>query len=258
MKAEHRKELQTNALAEGMGRMIRGIRQKPKGRSVLIWVVVLAVAAGVIFWVWRSGNTRQKSSEQWSNLDIGTSPDHLLVVGFRPPDYKEVVATRQGEAARFQVAWFMLYESGIRSLADRGNGNPFALLQGKDSLLQAKTLYSDLTKEVGEDPIWGPEALYNFAVAEECLAVDPSVTVLQLDAAATAFGEVTKKFPESARGKDAAKRADALKKDSPQRTEIERYYSQYAPFYKLQNDLYQQRQLQTEKHMQEMKTKAPK
>src|SRR5262249_19266220 len=41
--AEHRKELRTNVLADRMGRFMQTVRQRPKGRTLLIWIAILAV-----------------------------------------------------------------------------------------------------------------------------------------------------------------------------------------------------------------------
>jgi len=47
MKAEHRKELETNALAERMGRVVQGMKQAPQKRTML-WMVLVAVAVVVV------------------------------------------------------------------------------------------------------------------------------------------------------------------------------------------------------------------
>ena len=45
MKAEHRKELQTNALADRLGRLLQGVQSKPSSGVVLFGgLIVLAVA----------------------------------------------------------------------------------------------------------------------------------------------------------------------------------------------------------------------
>src|SRR5947209_5443825 len=51
MKAEHRKELQTNTLADNLGRMIQGGRNLSR-RTVLIAVVVVGLLLG--YWMWRA------------------------------------------------------------------------------------------------------------------------------------------------------------------------------------------------------------
>ena len=39
MKAEHRRELNTNALADRMGRLVQGMKQPSQGGSVVLWVI---------------------------------------------------------------------------------------------------------------------------------------------------------------------------------------------------------------------------
>ena len=53
MKAEHRKELQTNALADRMGRFFQRMKARPRKKSVFLWFVVIlvVVVAGGYLWV---------------------------------------------------------------------------------------------------------------------------------------------------------------------------------------------------------------
>src|SRR5262245_27799992 len=73
MKAEHRKELETNALAEGMGRMIRGMRERPQRRGVVIWAGVIVVLLGLGIWWWYDRIQRDIYAEGWAKLDVATS-----------------------------------------------------------------------------------------------------------------------------------------------------------------------------------------
>src|SRR4051812_34293286 len=119
MKAEHRKELETNALASGMGRMIRGMRERPKRRSVLVWVLALVVLVGLGAWYWFWAAGKQTASDNWAMVDLATRPEVFLGMGFdtRSGESQEPVKTPVGRVARFEFAWLALYDYGIKKLA---------------------------------------------------------------------------------------------------------------------------------------------
>ena len=77
MKAEHRKELQTNTLADHIGRWIQGLRQGMKATptpSTLV-VMIFVFLALVVFVGWRyySSSEQRKRSHLWLELDEARS-----------------------------------------------------------------------------------------------------------------------------------------------------------------------------------------
>src|SRR4051794_16768952 len=165
MKAEHRKELETNALAEGMGRVIRGIRERPKRKSVFVWVIALLVIAGLGIGAWWWSANRQRTSDSWAMIDLATSLTALAPVGYDTAEpgsgmLGPPIKTNAGRAARFEIAWFYLYENGIKGLM---RDPEMAMLYIKD----AKSKFAELAEESTEDPVLGPQSLYAIAVAEE-------------------------------------------------------------------------------------------
>src|SRR5260370_22326718 len=107
MKAEHRKELQTNALADMLGRTVRNVR----GGTAVPWTwifIVLVIAAGVGIFFWWRGNLARSNSELWVKLDDNT-PKSLQEL------YEQNKDTTQGKAAMLTAVFDRLY-SGIRLL----------------------------------------------------------------------------------------------------------------------------------------------
>ena len=206
MKAEHRKELETNVLADRMGRLVQRVKSKPQGKTVLwVFLAVVAVLALFIFMRFRQAGARE-ASELWTELEDGARPyiDKLsggrdwVLKGGKDEFYG---LTNAGKAARFQVAWMMLWEDGIKQLS--------AVHQrGLISLEIAELMYTKLAEATKGDPVWEPEALYNLAVIEETRAVQDRE---HLKKAREKYEELANQYKESAHGKLAAERAERLR-----------------------------------------------
>src|SRR5262245_35256066 len=158
MKAEHRKELQTNALADRMGRFIQRMKTRPSRGSVMTVFLVLLVVGAIIFFFWVRGRSGVAESARWVGFErLRDSEEKWRELSSQFPQLPV------GRAARFQLAWLYLWEAGIRDLMR-------APSQATKYIQQAKGLYAELADECKGDPVWGAEALYNQAVAEEALA----------------------------------------------------------------------------------------
>jgi hypothetical protein len=212
MKAEHRKELQTNLLADRMGRMVQRAKSGPSRRTVL-WIVlaVVAVIVYVGFSIYRS-NQRAIVSTNWMNLgeEYITSANAKGMVTQNPwvVEYRD---TNPGLAARYQFAWVRLWDQGLKHLI----GNPArALINIKESEKE----FVVLSEDCKDDPILAPEAAYALAVIEESKTVEDRAS---LDKAIGRYKGVASKYKDSAAGKAAAQRADYLVKN---RASVEDFY----------------------------------
>lgn len=210
MKAEERHKLQTNALADRLGRFIQRVKQGPSRGTVTTVFLVLILAGLVFFFFWTRTRSRAAQADAW--VDLYTATPGLL-----GKLTEKETQTAPGRAARFQFAFLHLYQIGARRITQ----DPAGALDG---IKQAQKRYRELADEVKDDPIWGPEALYGIAVAEECLAVED--TTKRLDTAMRLYQEVADRYPTSALGKASAKRAAELSGKGPQsrRIEIEAVY----------------------------------
>jgi len=188
MKAEQRKELETNALADRMGHLMQRMKTQPR-RSTMYYVVgmiaVVVVFALAIRWLQVS---RQSDSERWYKLYNQTGP-MLQNLAQAEGD------TNAGKAAKFEFAWRIFWEGGIKRI---GVGNA---TEAMDNLDSAAGLYRKLAEECSGDPLWEPEALYGLAVIEETHAVE---NLDALDRAKVLYENLAKNHKESARGKLAA------------------------------------------------------
>jgi len=204
MKAGERKELETNTLADKVGHAMQRVKGSSR-RNVLLYVVGVAVVAVAIWGTYRyfviSG---QETSLQWVMFDDGSSGHFKQLAG---------LDTFPGKAARFEIAWFAYWETGVRLIGVDPQG-------AMSSLDSAGRLYKRLAEECKDDPIFEPQALLGIAVVEETRAVnDPR----SLDRAKEAYKNVVDKYEKSAEGKFAKKRLDVMS-DKTKLKELETVY----------------------------------
>jgi hypothetical protein len=209
MKAEHRKELQTNILADRMGRMVQGLKERPKKRIFLYVVLGIVVVVGLLIFSRIRATSALDESDRWSWLEDSFQPEMDKL----RKDYPE---TNAGKAARFQYAWLALWDVGEKILG----GEP---VEGLGNLDVAESLYLKLRKDCEGDPIWEPEALYGLAVIEETRAIRLKDRDKHLADALKMYKNIGDKHKSSARGKLAAQRAEALEKHGQ---EIHNFYDE--------------------------------
>jgi hypothetical protein len=211
MKAEQRKELETNALADRMGHFVRRVKTQPR-RATLYYVLGAVAIFVVFFFVFRTFQyNRTENSSRWQALYLGSVRELESLA-------KTSADTNQGKAAFFQLAWLQYWEFGVKRLGMDGTA-------AMTNLQEASRLYSKLAEECEGDPVWEPEALYGMAVIEESKALQTSPVEVskQLETAKARYEELAKKHPTSARGKLAREWVDNFDKESD-RKELTRFY----------------------------------
>ena len=223
--AEHRKDLRTNVLADRMGKFMQTVRQKPQGKTVLVWIgLVVALVAVILFYFWRQASITW-DSEGWVYLNRGLVDEMI----------EEYKGTKQADIARYERAWAYLWDfrgqvpqtkqvvfGGIASLKS------FPLLDDKkrhplETIRAIKKELKDLYDANESDPILGPEALYHLAVAHETLAMDD---IDELKAAKKTFTELatSEKFKDSARAVMAKKRLEEAYNTDEKFNQLREFY----------------------------------
>jgi hypothetical protein len=205
MKAEHRKELETNVLADRLGRVVTNLKQGPQRGTAMYVVLGILVAAAVFIGVRWYRMSKNENSDAWLYFEAG----EIKALEDSYP------LSKPGVAWRFQRAWFTMWENGIKKL---GADQKSAL----ENLELARRVYEDLKIEVAGDPILEPEAMYCLAQIEETMAVTDRN---RLATAAEMYDEVAKKHDKSAYGELAQKRAEILN-DETKRAEVARLYQE--------------------------------
>lgn len=192
MKAEHRKELQTNYLADHLGRWLQGLKAGPKSSTVVIWMAVLVIAALVAgWWFWSKASAKDRSA-LWLKLDEATNAEELAKLA------KDNRGTIPAQVAR---SWEdrTLFQQGVQDLY-----SPQNRAEALEKLKKAQEMADKLAAECKELPILTQEALMTAAQAHE--------SVGELDKAKAFYDKLVKLYPNSALGKQAAaalKRSDA-------------------------------------------------
>lgn len=233
MKAEHRKELQTNALADRVGRFFKGVRTRAQNSSAITWAVVAIVVAVILIWWFATKSAARTRSQTWVEMDTIAGEEQAAESGGLFPaartrdldkteeQLRDLIQQRPGSKAalmaRFQLARIKLRDRGLEWLPDRGS-------KALANLKAAREEYEKLAEETRGDPYWEPQALWGAAQAVEGTAAE---NIKRLDDAAALYRQLAEKFPNSAPGKEAARRAKQF--DSKQgRQEVEEFYRDLA------------------------------
>jgi hypothetical protein len=222
MKAEQRKELETNTLADKVGQAMQRVKTGSR-RGVLLYVLA-AIALIIVAWgLWRWYQvTKKDDSLMWVMLDDGSAA-HLTELFSKE-------GTEPGKAARLQIAWLTYWDEGVRMIGvdPQGSMKKFKL---------ASDIYKKVAEESKDDPIFEPQALLGIAVVEETKAVQD---LAALKRATEAYQVVVDKYGKdddkgrpvaSAEALFAQKRLDILK-DKAKREKLEEIYT------KMQQDLH--------------------
>ncbi len=207
MKAEHRKELETNVLADRMGRLLDTVKQKPQ-RGTVGWVVLGVVVVVVVFLGVRWYRVTQvERSDAWLDYYL------LPYTGDARGILESHEDKTQGKAVRLDQAWALLWDGVTKVGADPGS---------RERVQSAKSRFVKLQEDCEADSVLAPEAMYGAALADETLAIEDRK---RLDVAIDAYKELVDKHAKSAYGKLAEKRLEILN-DPDQRAEVADIYQE--------------------------------
>jgi hypothetical protein len=237
MKAQHRHELQTNILADRMGRLLQGMRTAPNSTSILVWVFVILALGTYALWQYQASASQTQRSEQWTKVDTGT---HEAEDGTKTLDTlgKEHSGSIAGRTANFTLA-------RIKFQAAQENLDGFHRSEAVRQLREARDLYAKLAKQCADSPALTQEALMALAKAEESLAgiavpreeekkgtdsdtakeEEPKAYYGSLDKALEYYRELAERYPDSPLGGAAVLRVEQL--ENPEtRAQIEKVYTE--------------------------------
>jgi hypothetical protein len=237
MKAEHRKELQTNALADRIGRFFKGVRTKTQTNTLLVGVILLVGAAVIGGWIYFNRAAKKARSAMWVEVDSAAGQEQAADQEGNPPhsgqknldkaeeDLEQVIEKHKGTnaalMARFQLAQLNLRSRGIDML---GEFPGMLKVKPLASIKKAQEQYESLAEDCKDDPYWGPQALLGKAKCLETLAVED---LKNLDKAARVYRDLADNHGASAAGQ-AAKDRLAKFNDRSQRERIETFYTDLA------------------------------
>lgn len=207
MKAEERKENETNALA----RWIRRHQEKLTGRSLYVvgGIFVLLVAMVVIIWYWRSSTVAANSARIMDFWLADTDKKNEEIITSEKHQGKPTATW-----AKLQKARLALYRDGMDRIGTTKEADRKAAYA---KLEEGKKLYLELVNELKDDPALQQEAWIACARAEEALLGAPRedkagefrgdfaamIEDYQKAAAINSDSDVSKSYAELARTKKA-------------------------------------------------------
>ncbi len=196
MKAEHRKELVTNTLANRLGEAIQGMKEGPSRSTILIGVAIGLILILVLSWYYFATSAAEADSARWLKWDNLSSPEQLKSFA----DDQEVQGHIQGKLARMEEARRYLYD-GLGELGA-------APAQARENIKKAAEAYDTLANELSDKPLLHQQALMGAAKAHESLG--------EYDQARTFYQQLKDNYANTALGHDAAEqlqRLDAAEKN---------------------------------------------
>jgi tetratricopeptide (TPR) repeat protein len=189
MKAEHRKELETNKLADKIGGFVQSFKEGPSRNAVIYGSLVAVALLLFVVYRWVSSNATANDSARWLSWDQISTREGLESFASENAD------TEQGRLARFELARLDLVD-GTSKLGG------FNKLEAVKSLRRAAESYEKLAGETGNPPQLTQEALLNAAKARESLG--------DYDQAKQLYARLAREYPQSLKGKNAAEQAKEL------------------------------------------------
>ena len=209
MKAEHRKELHTNVLAQSMKGLVEGFKASPKSTSTILWVLAILGVGTVVVWYF-AGGQGSNTAPLWIKLYQDNQLDDLEKI------YQENPGTIPGQTARFQQARELL-QRGLEALAGPNR------TQAVKDLDLARKYYAQLFVVCTDDSVLRQETMLGFARAEEALVGIPKELMPagsepgNLQKALNSYEDflqvLSKVNPESALYKSLRQYVDKLKSD---------------------------------------------
>jgi hypothetical protein len=193
MKAEERKELETNILADKLGRMVKGAKRGPSRRGIFVFiVVVVAMVAGFIFLQMRRSET-QANAARWKNFLIGI------------PQF--VKGSEQDKLVRMRLAHQLMWQEGVNKLLV-----PNQMKTAMEAIKDAQSKYTEAARVFSEDPLLGGEANFHLGIIHELLCIeDPANTDANFKEAVKYYHKAAKAWkPDSPLGKMAKDRIATL------------------------------------------------
>ena len=194
MKAEHRKELMTNTLANRLGEAVQTMKEGPSRNTTLVLIGVGLVVILVLVWRYLANSAEEADSARWLRWDELRTPEELQKFA----DDKDLQGQTVGRLARLAEARKDLHD-GLRDLGGVGTIRK----QAQESIQKAAALYDKLADEFTDKPLLHQQVLLGAAKAHESMG--------DYEQAHKFYEQLTQKYKDTALGKDADEQLKRLK-----------------------------------------------
>ena len=192
MKAEHRKELVTNTLANRLGEAVQSMKEGPSRGTVVVLVAAGLIVILILVWRYLATSAEETDSARWFKWDSLTTPEQLKAF----VEDKDVEGQPQGRLARLEEARRSLHE-GLRQLGNIGTRK-----KATEEIQRAAELYDKLADECADKPLLYQQVLMGSAKAHESLG--------EADQARKYYLQLKDKYGETVLGRDAAEQLQRL------------------------------------------------
>jgi tetratricopeptide (TPR) repeat protein len=207
MKAEHRKELQTNVLADRVGKILEEVKAGPNTTVIVVIVVALLVVGLYIGWQYYSTTSQNNRAALWVKLQGATNAEDLADIA------KNNERTMPGRIARYQEARLKLRLGLEKLCADQTKDRTEAL----EKVKEAGDLYVQLVGET-KDAVLLQEALIGVAKARESQG--------DLDSALDYYKKLLNQKPDGMLVKEAEAAVKRLEPGSESRAKVDSFYAE--------------------------------
>ena len=201
MKAEHRKELHTNLLADRMGRLVQGMKSGTRSASMSAWIIGLIVVGLAVAWYFAKGSAVSQS-KAWVDLNTAHDTSTLKRIAL------ENAGSLPARTARFQQARLLLRDGLQQVYASR--------IEALIKLDEAAKVFGELVAECSNNALLQQEALMGAAKAEEArlMGISKKDEADKFDAqynrALELYQRLARDYPNGYLGQAAAKHAQEM------------------------------------------------
>jgi hypothetical protein len=192
MKAEHRKELVTNTLANRLGEAVQSMKEGPSRGTVVVLAAAGLIVILIFVWRYLATSAEETDSARWFKWDSLTTPEQLKAF----VEDKDAEGQPQGRLARLEEARRSLHE-GLRQLGNIGTRK-----KATEDIQRAAGLYDKLADECADKPLLHQQVLMGSAKAHESLG--------EADQARKYYQQLKDKYGETVLGRDAAEQFQRL------------------------------------------------
>jgi tetratricopeptide (TPR) repeat protein len=192
MKAEHRRELVTNTLANRLGEAVQSMKEGPSRGTIVVLAAAGLIVILVLVWRYFATSAEETDSARWFKWDSLTTPEQLKAF----VEDKDVESQPQGRLARLDEARRSLHE-GLRQLGNIGTRK-----KATEEIQRAAELYDKLVDESADKPMLHQQVLMGAAKAHESLG--------EADQARKYYQQLKDKYGETVLGRDAAEQLQRL------------------------------------------------
>ena len=192
MKAEHRKELMTNTLANRLGEAVQSMKEGPSRGTIFVLTAVGLIVILILVWRFLATSAEESDSARWLKWDSLTTPGQLKAF----VEDKDVQDQPQGRLARLEEARRALH-NGLQQLGSSGSRK-----EALADIQKAAELYDQLAGELADKPLLHQQSLMGAAKAHESLG--------DAEQARKFYQQLKDKYASTVFGKEAAEQLQRL------------------------------------------------